>query len=479
MNNYYPYRYPKPPVRKDNQSSVGRSGSNSTDSAMQLASDDSAILSAGPTWRSKERDVEYMSRKEGQAKDTHWFTAGHGEYCPCQVCCIINRRKDDLTSTNPRDDKYERLVKTYILADIEKVPGYYCSRRLNPMPKNKKENAATKWADAMKEMDQMLKDIRITLNGEWIEGNRAQYPNISIIVIDEEELFLRSRIADCSMDLGDLHGTSQFSGNMNTIVKGCMVLSANGLNLANPVDKRRVAITRVIKTIRYFNNATFRCYPLRIYIAAGGRTLQKTGNGEQTAYLMKDWVEELNDRKTQFTWIGTGLGRPITQQARYREFALHITKSMIGEEGRENFRAYDMFHGRKGLDSSGTLVYEDNDDDVHTPMLKPFLISGKAMDLPNWTLPKAEDNHNKKGKQARQAKVMPIVEIPEVRPTQPHRSTTACWVCHKTGHISTQCNTYKRATKKARSHGGTRHHVGKDYLSAQEVNKAIAGWMDC
>lgn len=407
----------------------------------------------------------------------HPATGGHGHYCKCEMCLDIFDRTPTDHNLGPQ---YRKLMEESLLSMRQGNPNGFETVMVKPASAHKKRQVAQEMVEAMKEMEGLVSKYRITRHAPLNTIIHSVYPDIRIVILDEDRIFGNCRVEEYFHDAShdgvyprDLHPTLQIPNSLR--------IETQGWDFRKPHTKMG-AISRMINILNDYNSAMLRSEPLKIYMICGANTVQRAqmdcrnGSGVIAAQAMIDWVDrEINHKNAHITWLGTGLGLPMSLTKEYRNFSEMVTSLMNSQ----NLRSCDIFREQVG-DREGRLTSAMEAEALVG--LRPYLMTEDPRALPAWVTPKGyydkretaiqQDGNSKRLRNGQEepetVMTMYIRGLPSSEtgdsPPRKYANTREegpkCTHCMQLGHTGPRCEGHKKpAGQPTNSTRGTRAEV--------------------
>ena len=423
----------------------------------------------GSLVRRAPRKIYHMSVTK---EDAYFFTHGHGPLCRCSMCPRYFRKDNGgFLPDRLLDAAYTQLLKEQLIQPHRVDPTVMEVATINTFTHEQK-------ADRVRELAKTLQEVDF-----WIERNQGRLreyrpmsyaesmtalPDIRYVVIDENGIIGRNQLCQVQLDLTEerhqpwIRPRPPVNPNRGEVWQQTMAINIEGvyMNVTNPGPDATilVEIDRTISLLKAYNQARFVTQPLKIYVIGGQATLREEGT--DAALVIHGFIKDvLMDGTSHVTWMGTGLGKPASEEIEYRQMAKRLCRTLRTPDDPLT-NAYDFFHGRQGDDQGyleGSHVRE-----AYAQQLFNFVVTGDPYHIPPWASPRYIDN-----------KINPLRSIGPTprRIASPEENEAAAYVCGYVvglgqapscsycglpGHGENKCN--------AKAFTQSQHYVGRKYV---------------
>ena len=359
-----------------------------------LTKDDQAVVKVGPVLKPPCAPSYRPAILKG---DRYPFTAGHGPYCECGMCYQYFRFADgSFLPLGLQNPAYMNLVQEQLLPPMGKPSSYAYPERMHPLTTKEKMDHAKRMGDVLADMDEWLSVVKLQryMPAVAATGMYSRYPNINTIIVDECGIVARNKVCDYYWELSkESHfGQRSLIPELKELWPQCLAVSVDRMDFDDTKqhmpkrDRPLTLLAQSINLISDFNRFTYKDTPLRVYFICGEETFRRHPN--HAGPIICKWIRDNIDcGKKHLTWLGTGLGKPVSRSREYQRFNLYMGTHFRSTTS----RSYDIFHGRFGRQDGHIMGHHVRN--TYTQELKPFILTGDPKFLPIWTGPIHADNY--------------------------------------------------------------------------------------
>ena len=390
-------------------------------------------------------------------ENRYWYTHGHGPGCQCRMCLTYFENPNGGRLPIRRlDSAFSYLLKERILQPFTGDTTPMQRRPVGMMSRGRKLYVNRDLDVIVKEMDAWIIKHKGLLREYQARNQRTfveSLPDVRMIILDESGLISRNSVCQYTLDLAPPHVPQAMARDLHhedvypergDLWEQTLVISLEGVSFASSPEAPGMDtlknIEETIHVLQAYNQARMITAPMKLFIIAGQTTIEEEGT--QAAEMLYQFIREsIYNGHIKITWLGTGVGKPLTETRQYREFA-RLLSQMMRTPTEAMMNAYDVFHGRYG-DSAGRLT-GSHVRESYVQQLRGYLLTSDPYHLPPWAAPRYQDgyDHGDSRRRARGRRTKriekraqdirkKILEVPSCHSCEQVGHTTQSGICPK------------------------------------------------